>query len=121
MSISIFKDYALIVYFLYIIFIRLQNQSICMVMDLKKKEVSDEEIEVALLHKLFIMRVGIKHHIYEPDLPKGFPPHLHKRVLKAAKSLHRKGLLIKFPHRGETVWQLNLDRVDEIKERIKSK
>lgn len=90
-----------------------------MTIDLKEKEIPDEEIEVALLHKLFIMRAGIGYHIYEPDLPKGFPPHLHKRVLKAAKNLHKKGLLNKFPHRGETVWQLNLNRINEIKERIK--
>ncbi len=87
--------------------------------DLKKKEVSDEEIEVALLHKLFMMRAGVKYHISESDLPKGFPPHLHKRVLRAAKNLYKKGLLVKFPHRGETVWQLNLNRINEIKEKIK--
>jgi len=86
---------------------------------LKKEEVSDEEIEVALLHKLFMMRAGVKYHIYEHDLPKGFPPHLHKRILEAAKSLYKKGLLIKFPHRGEIVWQLNLNKIDEIKEKIK--
>jgi hypothetical protein len=90
-----------------------------MTVDLKKKEVFDEEIEVALLHKLFMMRAGVKFHIYGPDLPKGFPPHLRKRVLEAADNLHKKGLLVKFPHRGETVWQLNLNRIDEIRERIK--
>ena len=90
-----------------------------MVIELKKKEVSDEEIEVALLHKLFMMRAGVKYHIYESDLPKGFPSHLHKRVLKVANSLYKKGFLIRFPHRGETVWQLNLERINEIKERIK--
>ncbi len=90
-----------------------------MPIDLKKKEVSDEEIEVALLHKLFLMRAGVKYHIREPDLPKGFPPHLRKRVLKAAKNLYKKGLLVKFPHRGENVWQLNLNRINEIKEKIK--
>ena len=88
-------------------------------LDLKKKEISDEEVEVALLHKLFMKRAGIKYHIYESDLPKGFPPHLHKRILYAAKRLRRKGLIVKFPHRGETVWQLNLKRIDEIKEKIK--
>jgi hypothetical protein len=86
---------------------------------LKKKEVSDEEIEVALLHKLFLMRVGVKYHIYESNLPKGFPPNLRKRVLESAKNLYKKGLLIKFPHGGETVWQLNLNRINDIKERIK--
>jgi len=91
-----------------------------MSIDLKKKEVSDEEIEVALLHKLFLMRAGVKYHIYEHDLPKGFPPHLRKRVLDVAKILYRKGLLVKFPHRGETVWQLNLNKIDEIKEIIKN-
>jgi hypothetical protein len=86
---------------------------------LKKKEVSDEEIEVALLHKLFLMRVGVKYHIYESNLPKGFPPNLCKRVLESAKKLYKKGLLIKFPHGGKTVWQLNLNRINDIKERIK--
>ena len=90
-----------------------------MSIDLKKKEVSDEEIEVALLHKLLMMRAGVKYHIYESNLPKGFPPHLHKRVLRSAKNLYRKGLLIKFPHRGEIAWQLNLNRINEIKEKIK--
>ena len=90
-----------------------------MPIDLKKKVISDEEIEVALLHKLFLMRAGVKYHIYEHDLPKGFPPYLRKRVLDVAKILYRKGLLVKFPHHGETVWQLNLNRIDEIRERIK--
>jgi len=90
-----------------------------MPIDLKKKEVSDEEIGVALLHKLFLMRAGVNYHIYESNLPKGFPPHLRKRVLESAKNLYKKGLLVKFPHHGETVWQLNLNRISEIKERIK--
>jgi hypothetical protein len=90
-----------------------------MQIDLKKKEVSGEEIEVALLHKLFLMRVGVRYHIYESDLPKGFPPHLRKRVLEAAKNLYKKGLMVKFPHHRETVWQLNLNRINEIKERVK--
>jgi len=90
-----------------------------MPIDLKKKEVSDEEIGVALLHKLFMMRAGVKYHIYEHDLPKGFPPHLRKRVLDVAKNLYRKGLLVKFPHCGETAWQLNLNKINEIKEKIK--
>jgi len=90
-----------------------------MPIDLKKKEISDEEIEVALLHKMYWIRAGVKYHIYEPDLPKGFPSHLHKRVLEAAKSLYKKGLLVKFPHKGETVWQLNLVKIEEIKGKIK--
>jgi len=90
-----------------------------MPIDLKKKEISDEEIEAALLHKMYWMRAGAKYHIYEPDSPKGFPPNLHKRVLETAKDLYKKGLLVKFPHKGETVWQLNLDKMEEIKEKIR--
>jgi len=86
--------------------------------DLKKKDISDEELEVALLHKMFIMRAGVKRHIYESDLAKGFPPHLRKDIMNIAKQLYRKGLLIKFPHGREYAWQLNLKKIDEIKKKI---
>lgn len=90
-----------------------------MSIDLKKKDVSDEEIKVELLRKLHDMKVGRKRHIYEPDLAKGFPPNLRKRFLKIAEDLRREGLLIKFPHSGEMVWQLNLNQIEEIKELIR--
>lgn len=90
-----------------------------MSIDVKKKYVSDEELEVELLYKLHYMRIGRKRHTYEPDLPKGFPSHLRNRVLKIAEELRRRGFLIKFPHSGEMVWQLNLDKIQEIKDRIR--
>lgn len=87
-------------------------------LDIKKKDVSEEELEVAVLHKMFMMRAGVKRHIYESDLPKGFPPHLRKDIMNAAKNLYRNGLLVKFPHGREHVWQLNLKKIDEIKKKI---
>lgn len=88
-------------------------------MSTSKKDISDEELEVALLHKLFMKHAGVKYHIYESDLPKGFPSHLRKEVLNVAKNLHKKGLLIKFPHHKENAWQLNLNKINEIKQKIK--
>jgi len=79
---------------------------------------SDENLKVALLHKMFMMRAGVKYHIYESDLPKGFPSHVRKDIMKAAKELRRDGLLVSFPHGRENVWQLNLKRIGEIRERI---
>ena len=87
-------------------------------LNIKKDDVSDEELEVALLHKMFMMRAGRKRHIYESDLTKGFPPHLRKGIMDAAKNLYRKGILIKYPHGKEHVWQLNLKRIGEIKDKI---
>ncbi|MBU3896607.1 MAG: hypothetical protein KJ697_01595 [Nanoarchaeota archaeon] len=86
--------------------------------DIKKKDVSTEELEVALLYKMFIMRAGIKRHIYESDLPKGFPSHLRKDIMNVAKELNRKGFLVEFPHGKEHAWQLNLNRIDEIRKKI---
>jgi hypothetical protein len=62
--------------------------------DLKRKDVTDEEIEDAILWKFFRMRAGKSRHIYESDVPKGMPPNLHKRILNCAKELRRKNLLI---------------------------
>ena len=84
-----------------------------------KKDVSDEELKSSLLHKFFRMRAGVKRHIYESDVPKGFPPYLRKKIMKMAEELYRKGLLRKFPHGKENVWQLNIERIEEIKEIIK--
>ena len=78
-------------------------------------QIMDGGLEASLLRKFFRMRAGKKRHIYESDVPKGFPPHSRKDIMKAAKNLYKKGLLRKFPHGSEHVWQLNLDRIEEVK------
>lgn len=83
-----------------------------------ENDISDEHLEAAVLRKFFKMRAAVKRHIYESDVPKGFPPHVHKRLMKCCEELYRKGLLRKFPHGKENVWQLNINRIAEIKELI---
>lgn len=82
-------------------------------------DISDKELEASLLRKFVRLRAGKSRHIYESDVPKSFPPHLRKRIMKVAKQLYRKGFLRRFPHGREYVWQLNLNKMKEIKEIIK--
>ena len=58
-------------------------------MDLKRKDISDEEVEAALLHKFLIKGAWHEYHIYESDVPKGFPSHLRNRVMKIARKLKK--------------------------------
>lgn len=56
-----------------------------------------EAITKALLHKLFRHSyIGARHTSIE-NLPKGFPKHMHKEVLKTAEKLTKSGLLILKP------------------------
>lgn len=71
--------------------------------DLKRKDVTDEELEDAILWKFFRMHAGVKRHIYESDIQKGMPPHLHKRIMSSAKELRRNGFLVEFPHGREQI------------------
>lgn len=89
-----------------------------MPIDLKKKYVSDDELKLWLLRKLERHHAGKKYHIYESDLPKGSPKHLRKRIIQTAFELRREGYLIAFPHGKELVWQLNLERIKEIKDKL---
>lgn len=88
-------------------------------MDLKRKDVSDEELKDAVLLKFFRMHAVKSRHIYESDVPKGMPPHLRKRIMENVRDLRREGLIVEFPHGKEHVFQLNVNRTDEIKERLK--
>ncbi|MBI2583731.1 MAG: hypothetical protein HYW25_03630, partial [Candidatus Aenigmarchaeota archaeon] len=92
---------------------------ICMAVDIKKRDLTDEELAAAVLYKFWYMRAGVKYHIYRSDVPKGFPPNLHKLILDAADDLARKGLLRKFPHGKEHVYQLNLANIGKIREILK--
>lgn len=89
--------------------------------DLKTDDISDEEIEDAILWKFFRMRAGKSRHIYESDIHKGMPPHLHKIIMNQVKELRRKGLLVEFPHGREHVFTLNMNRIIEIKERLRKR
>lgn len=80
---------------------------------------SESEIEANLLHKLYRMKCWGKYHISESNLPKGFPPDLHKKVMKAADNLRRKGLLLKHPTHHEYQWHLNWNKKEEIERIIK--
>ena len=83
-----------------------------------KEKISDEQIKIYILEKFYFKRAGVKYHIHESDIPKGFPPHIRKRVLKNAKELYREGLLVRYPHKKEHVWRMNIKRIDEIKKLI---
>lgn len=88
-------------------------------MELRKK-FSESEIEAMLLLKFVTRGAWRDYHIYESDVPKGFPPHIRNDVMRAAKELKRNGLLIEFPHGKEHVWILNKERSSEILEIIRA-
>lgn len=87
--------------------------------NLKRENITDEEIEDAILRKFFRMHAGRTRHIYESDIPKGMPPNLHKRIMSSVKELRRKGLVWEIPHGKEHAFLLNLERLEEIKIRLK--
>ena len=89
-----------------------------MSIDLKKKPISKEKLEAALLHKFVIKGAWRKYHIYESDVPKGFPLELRKPISKALKDLRREGLIVGFPHGSEHVYTLNKERSKEIIEKV---
>ena len=88
---------------------------------LKRKDVTDEEIEDAVLWKFFRMHAVRARHIYESDVPKGMPPNLHKRIMESAKNLRKINLLIEFPHGKEHAFIINIGRLEEIKARLKKR
>ncbi len=84
-----------------------------------KEQFSDEYIEATLLRKLFKKRCFGKGHMSESNLPKGFPSHLRKRVLGIADKLLREGLLQKHPTHHEMQWNINVNRMDETRSRVR--
>jgi|GEM_PF-329103 len=80
----------------------------------KKPPLSEEELEAALLHKFVLRGAWQSYHIYETDVPKGFPPNIRKDIMKAAERLKKKGLLKSWPHGRENVWNLVKGRSDDI-------
>jgi len=85
-----------------------------MAIDIKKKPLSEEELEAALLHKFVLKGAWQSYHIYESDVPKGFPPKIRNDIMKIAQNLKKKGFLISWPHGREHVWILNKERSAEI-------
>lgn len=83
-----------------------------------ENNISDEQLKALILRKFLRMRAAVKRHIYESDVPKGFPSHMRKQIMKCCEELYRKGLLRKFPHGKENVWHLNINKIAEIKELI---
>jgi len=79
------------------------------------------EIEITkhLLKKLYRMGCWGKRHTCESNLPKGFPQHLRKDVLKVAEELRKNGFLVKHPTHHEHQWYLNWNMKKEIEEIIK--
>jgi len=86
---------------------------------LSRDSVDDERVEADVLWKFFRSKFIGKHHCYESDVPKGFPPEIRSSILDAAKRLVKKGFLEAFPKQREMVYRLNLKRIDEIKAIIK--
>lgn len=89
-----------------------------MAIDVKKKHLS-EELEAALLHKFVLRGAWKSYHIYESDVPKGFPPNIRKDIMRTAQNLKKRGLLISWPHGREHVWILNKERTTEIINKLK--
>lgn len=84
-------------------------------------DTSDEEkrVEADVLWKFFHCKFIGKHHCYESNIPKGFPPGVRSSILDATKRLVRKGLIVSHPKQRETVYVLNIKRIDEIRTIIK--
>jgi hypothetical protein len=80
---------------------------------------TEDGLEAAVLHKFNVKGAWGEYHIYESDVPKGFPPNARKGIMKAAERLKKKGLLRSWPHGREHVWTLNKDRSAEIVEILK--
>ena len=78
----------------------------------------DSEIEKILLKKLHTMGCWGTRHTSERNLPKGFPPHLRKRVLEIAEDLRKRGFLVKFPTHHDYQWYLNWKFKKEIEDKI---
>ena len=90
-----------------------------MPVDIKKKQLSEEDLEAALLHKFVLKGAWQSYHIYESDVPKGFPPNIRNDIMKVAQNLKKKGLLVSWPHGREHVWILNKDKSADILEKLK--
>ncbi len=60
-----------------------------------------------------------KRHVSETNLVKPYK-HMKKEVLKQADSLVKEGILVKFPHSGESHYYLNPRMGNTIKEIIKN-
>jgi len=79
----------------------------------------EERKEADVLWKFFRSKFIGKHHCYESNITKGFPPGARSSIFEVAKRLVKKGLIISYPKQRETVYVLNIKRIDEIKSIIK--
>lgn len=77
-----------------------------------------EDVKKALLRKLINKGfIGGRHTAYD-NLPKGFPPHLHKEVLNAADELIRENILVKKPTSYGLHVYLNSARLQDAKKML---
>jgi hypothetical protein len=81
--------------------------------------IDEERLEADVLWKFFRSKFIGKHHCYESDISKSFPPNVRSSILATAKRLVKKGLLEAYPKKREMVYRLNNKRLDEIKAIIK--
>ena len=79
----------------------------------------DKDVRRHLLRKMHKMGCWGKHHISESNLPKGFPTHLHKKVIEIAYDLKKQGILVSFPTNHDRQWFLNPQKRQEIEEIIR--
>ena len=82
-------------------------------------DIIDEKIEADVLWKFFRNKFIGKYHCYESNITKGFPPGARSSILDASKRLVKKGLIVSYPKKRETVYVLNIKRIDEIRNIIK--
>ena len=73
-----------------------------------------------ILSKLLIENCTGKRHITEPNLLKGRPRHLHGELKDALKQLVKQNYVIKHSTEHDTAYNLNKNRLEEIKALLKT-
>ncbi|NCN39320.1 MAG: hypothetical protein COY38_03385 [Candidatus Aenigmarchaeota archaeon CG_4_10_14_0_8_um_filter_37_24] len=77
-----------------------------------------EQIKDWIIFKLSYKRIWEKRHISETNLVKPYKE-MKKNIIKQADILVKEGILVKFPHTGETHYHLNPRMGDKIKEIVR--
>lgn len=73
------------------------------------------EIDKALLRKLYYYRYIGHRHTSETSALRGFPKHLRKEVRRSLRKLIRLDLIWRYPSAGEMHISLNPRRIEEIR------
>jgi len=82
--------------------------------------VSDNELKSLILHKLAKKQKWGESHTAFENVAKGVPPHLKGSLKELAEKLVKEGLIIKKPTSYGLQISLNVEKSEEIKQRIRS-